>query len=131
MLFNSENMNERQIVHTVLKMRGIKDESRFLNPSEVDLIPLNSFDNIDAAAQTVKNAIENNDHITVFFDTDTDGCTAGTIMLRYILSQGYYNVSYIINEGKKHGLSGQNISEIPKGLVIIVDSIDENFDLYL
>ena len=123
-------MNERQIVHTVLKMRGIKDESRFLNPSEADLIPLNSFDNIDAAAQTVKNAIENNDHITVFFDTDTDGCTAGTIMFRYILSQGYYNVSYIINEGKKHGLSGQNISEISKGLVIIVDSIDENFDLY-
>lgn len=123
-------MCEGEIVETILNDRGIKDIEHFLNPVEDDLLPLDDLLKIDEAREIIENGIENNKQFGVLWDTDTDGISSGTIMNRYLL---YYTnrVSSYINEGKAHGLIGQNIERFKDiDILIIVDSLDKDTTQY-
>ena len=63
---------------------GLKNVEHFLNPTEEDLLPLDSLFRIDEAYQRVDFAITNNECIGILFDTDLDGITSGTEMTRYL-----------------------------------------------
>ena len=102
---------DEDIIETILQNRGIKDIDHFLNPQESDLLPLTDFKNIDKAGKIVLDGIKNNSKFGVYWDTDLDGVTSGTIMTRY-LKNFTDNITTYINNGKEHGLVGQNIEKI-------------------
>jgi len=123
-------MYEEDIFNTILEQRGIEDAEHFLNPTEEDMLPLNSLLYIDKAYELLMKHIENKSKISVLFDTDTDGITSGAIMTRYLRNLGVECQTFI-NEGKMHGLLGQDLSKFDgTDLLIIVDSLDATAENY-
>lgn len=121
---------ENEIINTILSDRGIKDVEHFLNPNEGDLLPLDSLENVDMARKIVENGIDCGFHFGILWDTDTDGATSGAIMTRYLMNFTKA-VSPFINEGKSHGLIGQDIDRFNDcDIVIIVDSLDKDITQY-
>ena len=129
-LSDCRGMYEDEIFDTILSQRGIKDVEHFLNPTGDDLLPLDFLFRINEAYQRVDNAIENNECVGILFDTDLDGITSGTIMTRY-LKHFTNNIQTYIDEGKMHGLIGQDLSPFEGiNLLIIVDSLDKDISQY-
>lgn len=125
-LNDCRGMYEDEVFDTILKQRGIQDAKHFLNPTEEDLLPLDSLYRIDEAYIRINRAIEENENIGILFDTDTDGITAGTIMTRY-LRHFTDDIFTYIDDGKQHGLKGQNLQQFASlDLLIVVDSLDED-----
>ena len=129
-LNDCRGMLEDEIVQTIFEQRGIEDVDHFMNPTEEDLLPLDSLYRINEAYERVMNAINNNEHISILADTDLDGITSGTIMTRY-LKHFIDNIQVHIDEGKQHGLIGQDLSQFnDSDLLIIVDSLDKDVSQY-
>lgn len=131
-LNDCRGMYEEEIFETVLESRAITDPDRFLNPSEDDLLPLDLLKNIDEAFSELDTALSNSSMIGVFFDTDCDGITSGTIMTRYLWNfTKKENVKTFINEGKRHGLKSQDLNNFDGlDLLIVVDSLDSDIKQY-
>jgi single-stranded-DNA-specific exonuclease len=125
-----KGMYEQEIVDIILENRGIKDVEHFLNPEECDLLSLDSLMRIDDARQIIEEGIDNNKSFGIFFDTDTDGVSSGTIMTRY-LKHYTDRVSSYINVGKAHGLIGQDLGQFEGvDILIVVDSLDKDTSQY-
>ena len=123
-------MNDVDIFNTILADRGIEDVNHFLNPTENDLLPLDSLPNVHKAYEVLMTYINNGNHISILADTDTDGITSGSIIYRY-LKHYTDNLSIYINGGKAHGLLGQDLNRFNDAdLVIIVDSLDADCSAY-
>ena len=123
-LIDCRNMEIDEIIDAICESRGIDDITEFLNPTVDDLIDLEKLHNIKKAFAIVNAAITLDHKITVWADTDVDGITAGTIMYRY-LKNFTDRVDVIINEGKRHGVSNEDIDA---DLLIVVDSINKASD---
>ena len=123
-------MDEEEVLETILEQRGITDPDYFFNPTEDDLLPLDSMYRIEEAAQRVIKAFRDNELIGILFDTDTDGVGSGAIMTRY--SRNYTdNIQTFIDQGKQHGLIGQDLQQFMElDLLIIVDSLDKDISQY-
>lgn len=129
-LNDCRGMLEDEIVQTIFEQRGIEDIDHFMNPTEEDLLPLDSLYRINEAYERVMSAINNNEHISILADTDLDGIASGTIMTRY-LKHFTDNIQVHIDEGKQHGLIGQDLSQFEDSdLLIIVDSLDKDVCQY-
>lgn len=125
-LNDCRGMYEDEVFDTILQQRGVQDAKHFLNPIEEDLLPLDSLYRIDEAYIRIHRAIEENENIGILFDTDTDGIAAGTIMTRY-LRHFTDDIFTYIDDGKQHGLKGQNLQQFASlDLLIVVDSLDED-----
>lgn len=123
-------MLESDIVDTIMQQRGIEDVERFLNPIEEDMLPLENLVNIRKAYDILMHHIGNKSTILLLADVDTDGVTSGAIMTRYLRSMGV-ECKTLINEGKAHGLLGQDLNRFEGAeLLIIVDSLDSNAENY-
>ena len=120
-----------EIIDKIMDSRGIIDVEHFLNPKDEDLIPLTNLKNIDIAANVFLQSIISNKKIGVLFDVDTDGICSGTIITRYTREVLNYPVSIFINNGKDHGLRGQDLTRFKDlDLLIIVDSLDSDCNQY-
>lgn len=125
-LNDCRGMYEDEVFDTILQQRGVQDAKHFLNPIEEDLLPLDSLYRIDEAYIRINRAIEENENIGILFDTDTDGIAAGTIMTRYLRHFADDIFTYV-DDGKQHGLKGQNLQQFASlDLLIVVDSLDED-----
>lgn len=123
-------MYEDEIVQKILESRNIKDIDRFLNPSENDLLPLDSLYKIGDAAKIVIDGIMQQKKFMVLYDTDTDGISSGTIIMRYLNDYGI-TPEWYINNGKDHGCSEELLDELTGiGILIIVDSLDSDTNYY-
>ena len=75
---DGRNLDQTEVIDTLLESRGIDDVTDFLHPSDDDMLPLEKLRNIDKAAQVILNGVDDIDSaFLVYFDTDSDGCTAG------------------------------------------------------
>ena len=129
-LNDCRGMYEDEIVQTIFEQRGIEDIDHFMNPTKEDLLPLDSLYRVNEAYERVMAAISNNEHISILADTDLDGIASGTIMIRY-LKHFTDNIQVHIDEGKQHGLIGQDLSQFEDSdLLIIVDSLDKDVSQY-
>lgn len=122
-VFDGRNMDSADILAEIFANRGIDDIGDFLNPTADSLIPLDRLHNIKKAFDLLDNALDNEDEILVYADTDTDGCTSASIMYRYI-KNFTDNIKVYINKGKAHGVEDYDFTKESAGLVIIVDSIN-------
>ena len=121
-----------KIESEILKSRDIVNLDRFLYPIEEDMIPFEEFKNIKQAAEIVINGIKNGKDFLVYYDTDVDGISAGSIMTRYLMNfNNGGTVTPYINEGKKHGLDyAAPCFDKKYDIVIIVDSIEDSATPY-
>lgn len=125
-LNDCRQMYEDEVLEVILKQRGIADPEHFFNPTEDDLFPLDSLYRIDEAFDRLDKAIKENEKIAILFDTDLDGTASGAIITRY-LRNFTNNIETYIDEGKQHGLIGQDIEKFfDVDLLIVVDSLDKN-----
>lgn len=125
-LNDCRQMYEDEVFEVILKQRGIADPEHFFNPTEDDLFPLDSLYRIDEAFDRLDKAIKENEKIAILFDTDLDGTASGAIITRY-LRNFTNNIETYIDEGKQHGLIGQDIEKFfDVDLLIVVDSLDKN-----
>ncbi len=123
--------NTSDIIDKILDSRRIKDIDHFLYPNESDLLPLTDLRNIDKAYKRFMKAIENGEKIATLFDVDADGICSGTIITRYSNEVLNYPITPFINNGKEHGLKGQDLSKFERfHLLIIVDSLDSDCEQY-
>ena len=119
-----------KIMNSILDARGIVNQDRFLYPIEEDMLPLDSFLNIKQAADVVVSGIKDKNSFLIYFDSDTDGVTAGSIITRYLKNHSVQPEAYI-NSGKQHGLKYEAPCFKKKyDIVIIVDSIETEPYLY-
>lgn len=129
-LVDGRGLDEDEIVDEVLKARGIDNPDDFFNPTEDDLIDFDEMKNLDEAYQIISNGINDGWNFVIHADVDCDGCTSAAIMYRY-LKHYVDSIPVTINLGKKHGIhSDYNCSVIKdKTILIVVDSINENYDV--
>jgi len=119
------------IISYLLRLRRVRDEKRFLNPTYRDLLPYESMKNIKEAAKAVILGIFENKKFYIHYDCDLDGIASGTIMNKYLQFQGATNIVYDINNGKIHGISHKNLSDFEgTDILIIVDSLDNDYKMY-
>lgn len=119
-------------IEVILQSRGIKDIKHYLNPKEEDLLSPFDLLNMDIATELTFQALEDNEKFLVFFDTDNDGISSGTIVYNYLKSLNA-NVEWYINHGKQHGCNKEFIKQltiINPSLLIIVDSLDGDLNYY-
>lgn len=125
-LNDCRQMYEDEVFEVILKQRGIADPEHFFNQTEDDLFPLDSLYRIDEAFDRLDKAIKEDEKIAILFDTDLDGTASGAIITRY-LRNFTNNIETYIDEGKQHGLIGQDIEKFfDVDLLIVVDSLDKN-----
>lgn len=127
---DGRGMDQLEIIESLLESRGVEDFYEFLNPSSDELIPFEKLKNIDKAADIILDTIDNNGTFLVYYDTDCDGISAGTVMTRYL--RNYTDkVKTYINERKQHGIENFDYGNLVEvDTVIIVDSINEEPQLY-
>ncbi len=119
-----------EIVDTILEGRGIDDLDSFLHPSSDDILPLENLKHIDDAAQVILDGVTMGETFLVYYDTDVDGCTSGSIATRYLQHLGADVYTYI-NEKKKHGIEDFNTELLNDiDIVWIVDSIQTSIEPY-
>lgn len=128
---DGRNLDSTEIIDTLLESRGINDVTEFLHPSEDDVLPLEKLHNIDKAAQVILDGVDDIDTVfLVYYDTDSDGCTAGSIATRYLEHLGA-NVFTYINEKKDHGIKNFDTDLLNDvDIVWIVDSIQDSIEPY-
>ena len=69
---DGREMDQIEIIESLLESRGVEDFYEFLNPSEEGLIPFEKLKNIDMAADIILDTIDNNGTFLVYYDTDCD-----------------------------------------------------------
>ena len=118
------NMSTNEIIDAILEDRNVEDINALLYPNEDCLVPFDKMKNIHKAAEIILDGIENGSKFLVYFDTDQDGISSGTIATRWLRENGA-DVSWTINKGKEHGIAKADHS-IFDGVDIlwIVDSIE-------
>lgn len=116
----------KNIKHTILKNRGVNNVENYLNLNSNCLYDYSLLDNINEGIYLLKKTIENELPIYIVVDSDPDGYTSAGSLFHYIKTNIKYNkIHYIIQEGKKHGLSDEVMSVLLTkqiGLIILPDA---------
>ena len=122
--YDCRGMETNEIIDVILEDRGVEDIRALLYPDEDTLVSFEEMKNIDRAAQIILDGIENNKKFLVYYDTDCDGISSGTIATRWLKYHGA-DVIYTINEGKAHGIADADASLLAQADILwIVDSIE-------
>lgn len=131
-----EKLNMSPILTLLLIRRGITTESaakRFFRPQLADLINPFLMKDMDIAVDRLNDAMGRKERILVYGDYDVDGCTAVTLVYKFLL-QFYSNIEYYIPDryDEGYGVSKKGIDyakEQGVKLIIILDcgikAIDE------
>lgn len=90
-LNDCRGMDEEEVLETILEQRCITDPDHFFNPTEDDLLPLDSMYRIEEAAQRVIKAFHDNELIGILSDTETE-----------YIPLGRFKVSHYCIEPHKH-----------------------------
>jgi single-stranded-DNA-specific exonuclease len=119
-----ENKKEfSNFTEQVLYNRGIEDPQKYLNLDNSAILDYHLLNNIELAAETLLNHIENNVNMVLIVDEDNDGITSSAMLYSY-LHKIYPDIklNYLLHTRKSHGLS-KDIS-IPENtqLVILLDA---------
>lgn len=124
---NIELNDADSVVDKILNIRGIIDKDKFLKPSMNDVHSPFELSNMNTAVNKIIDGIKNNKVFGVYGDTDTDGITSLTEMVRYL--EDFEIQPYILWHQRKDG-HGVIIENVPENIdiLIIVDSSSNSID---
>lgn len=124
----AESLKVSPLLAQVLINRGITEASSavaFLNPKLTELICPEQMPGVERAVSRIKNAVKNNEKITIYGDYDVDGITGVAILWQLLKLLGAdvdYFVPHRIEEG--YGLNSEAVrclAESGTKLLITVD----------
>jgi single-stranded-DNA-specific exonuclease len=124
----AEKIGMSPILAGLLFKRGIKTESaakRFFRPMLNELIDPFLMNDMDVAVDRLNDAMGRKERIMVYGDYDVDGCTAVSLVYKF-LQQFYSNIDYYIpnREEEGYGVSKKGIefaAETGVKLIIVLD----------
>src|SRR3990167_6874075 len=104
------------IVKTLLKNRGVKDEKEFFDPKHPDKIKLESLGvskpAVGKAVKRIKEAKKKGEHVIVYGDYDADGICATAIMWEALHGFGLDALPHIPDRFEEgYGLNADSISK--------------------
>ena len=108
-----------------LENRGVYKPREYLNLDESVLNDYINLEGITLAVDTFINKVINNpvDHIAILVDCDADGFTSAAMVYRYIKAHNDSSkLTYLLHEGKQHGLSSDIAVPDNVQLLIIPDA---------
>lgn len=118
-----QTSNPEEVIKNIMEQRH-GDLKAFLNPTTNIHV-----ENLDNAAEKIKEAIKNNEKITIVGDYDCDGVCATSIMKNTLDSLGAdVDIRLPMRFSEGYGLSEKIIDEIDEGLILTVDNGIVAFD---
>src|SRR5690554_1162828 len=88
---------------------------RFLNPSVVDIIHHNKLKNMNEAVEKFNEHLEKDSEFVVVPDSDGDGWTSCTALVRYLRRlKPSIKLTYIMHDGRQNGLKPHIMKQIDK-----------------
>lgn len=117
-------------INNILKNRGIKEVEKWKNANWDDINSPYLFgeERVEKAVDFLRDAVQYHQRVCVIVDADCDGYTSAAIIINYLdklisWNNETDNISYILHEGKQHGLEDtfDQISD-DTDLVIIPDA---------
>lgn len=125
---NSLN-NIDDIQTTILNNRNIFNIDEFLNINKSNCLNYNLLDNINEAVECLIKHIEINNKICIIVDCDTDGVCSAAMLYKYIKKYNpLLNITYLLHQGKQHGLSDDIIIPDDTNLILIPDAGSNDFE---
>ena len=113
----------RNPLKTLLQNRNVDDVNGYINMSEEVVIPYQNLANLDKAVETYKNHVEQNHNICVVVDPDVDGYTSAAMIYKYTKNLNPdCKLTYLIHDGKGHGLTSEIDIPNDTNLLIIPDA---------
>jgi len=120
---NYDLITENELLHTLLKNRGVKDPDKLLNIDESVIHNGMLFKNMERGLNMLHWHIENNSKIHILDDVDVDGITSGTEINNYILDiNPNIHITHSMNENKVHGIIVNNLEKYDFDLLIVPDA---------
>ena len=119
---------DRDIVTQLLQARGVEesDLERHRNPTLRGFLPdPSTFNDMDAAADRIAQAVLSGEKVTIYGDYDVDGATSSALLIRLLRDLGHHADYYIpdrLLEG--YGPSGEalvRLGESGSSLIVTVD----------
>lgn len=118
-----ELIKEDELLYTLLKRRGVTNPKEFLNIDKNVLHDGMLFKNMDRGLSMLHWHINNGSRIHILYDVDDDGVTSATVKTNYIKNiKGDIQITYSMNEDKKHGIILNNLEPFDFDLLIVPDA---------
>lgn len=119
-------------LENLLRERGVEDVKEYIKPTQNYLNDPAKLDNIEKGAELYLNVIKHNGNILIVVDSDCDGFTSATIIYQYTKKIApEIKISYLLHEGKQHGLQDHIDTILDKGdsydLIILPDSSSNDY----
>lgn len=119
-------------LENLLRERGVEDVKEYIKPTQNYLNNPAKLDNIEKGAELYLNVIKRNGNILIVVDSDCDGFTSATIIYQYTKKIApEIRISYLLHEGKQHGLQDHIDTIFEKGdnydLIILPDSSSNDY----
>ena len=119
-------------LENLLRERGVEDVKEYIKPTQNYLNDPAKLDNIEKGAELYLNVIKRNGNILIVVDSDCDGFTSATIIYQYTKKIApEIKISYLLHEGKQHGLQDHIDTILDKGdsydLIILPDSSSNDY----
>ena len=109
-------------LRTFLENREVKDIDKYIYPDDSVIIPYHNLTDIDKAVKVYQKHIENNNKICVLVDPDVDGFTSAAMIYNYTRSiNPDCELTYVLHDGKEHGLTSEIVIPDDIKLLIIPD----------
>ena len=120
---NYNRLSEEDLLYTLLKERGVNDPHKLLHLDKTVLNDGMSLNNMDRGLNMLHWHINNNSKIHILYDVDNDGINSGCEIFSYIKDiNKNIQITYSINEGKKHGIQLEYLKEYDFNLLIVPDA---------
>lgn len=119
-------------LENLLKERGVEDVKEYIKPTRNYLNDPAKLDNIEKGAELYLDVVKRNGNILIVVDSDCDGFTSATIIYQYTKKIApEIRISYLLHEGKQHGLQDHIDTIFEKGdnydLIILPDSSSNDY----
>lgn len=119
-------------LENLLKERGVEDVKEYIKPTQNYLNDPAKLDNIEKGAELYLDVVKRNGNILIVVDSDCDGFTSATIIYQYTKKIApEIRISYLLHEGKQHGLQDHIDTIFEKGdnydLIILPDSSSNDY----
>ena len=130
----ASELNCSQIIARALLRRGVssvEDARRFLNPKESELLDPFLLPDMQAAADRVRRAIDDEEHICVFGDYDADGVCSTAMLVQRLRKMGA-SVEYYIphRHSEGYGMSADAVRLLHKHGVNLIITVDNGVSAY-
>lgn len=120
---NYDLISENELLHKLLKNRGVEDPERLLNLDKSVIHNGMLFKNMERGLNMLNWHIQNNSKIHIIDDPDQDGITSATIIHNYILNiNPNITITHSMNANKVHGIVLQNLEMYDFNLLITPDA---------